>query len=273
MQGRIIAESDNSGGTLRTYIWDDGYQPVAQIDNVSGAERVTYLHTDPLGTPVLGTDSAGKIVWKAPVDPFGAGAPSEDPDGDGVVVKVNLRMAGQYYDAESNLHENGQRFYDPMVGRYVTSDPIGLRGGLNTYLYARANPLRYIDPTGLDSQFTVGINLSIGGNPIPVLPGFFGGGGLNIGFTSSGQIIIQAQATGSAGVGLFAGVGAQAGVSKTKCPTKPGISVDHSLQGDFNFGAGPSVGGSVQYDPENKGGGVQAGIGKIGAGLFAVTTV
>jgi YD repeat-containing protein len=78
--GRIIAESDGSGGTLRTYIWDDGYQPIAQIDNIAGTERITYLHTDPLGTPVLGTDSTGKIVWKAPADPFGAGAPSEDPD-------------------------------------------------------------------------------------------------------------------------------------------------------------------------------------------------
>jgi uncharacterized protein RhaS with RHS repeats len=71
--GRIIAESDGSGGTLRTYVWDDGYQPIAQIDNIGGTERITYLHTDPLGTPVLGTDSTGKIVWKASQDPFGAG--------------------------------------------------------------------------------------------------------------------------------------------------------------------------------------------------------
>jgi len=42
------------------------------------------------------------------------------------------------------------RYYDPKVGRYISSDPIGLRGGLNTYLYARANPLRYIDPKGLE---------------------------------------------------------------------------------------------------------------------------
>jgi hypothetical protein len=51
-----------------------------------------------------------------------------------------------------------------------------------------------------------------------------------------------------------------------QCETESGISVQNSLQGDFNFGAGPSVGGSVQYDA-NGGGGIQAGLGKVGAGF------
>jgi RHS repeat-associated protein len=56
---------------------------------------------------------------------------------------------GQYYDQETGLHYNYFRYYDPSTGRYVTTDPIGLAGGLNTYLYGSANPLLYIDPYGL----------------------------------------------------------------------------------------------------------------------------
>jgi len=58
-------------------------------------------------------------------------------------------LPGQYFDEETNLHYNHFRYYDPELGRYVTSDPIGLQGGVNTYLYANASPIIYIDPFGL----------------------------------------------------------------------------------------------------------------------------
>jgi RHS repeat-associated protein len=62
-------------------------------------------------------------------------------------------LAGQSFDAETGLHYNWHRYYDPKVGRYISSDPIGLEGGLNTYTYALNNPLRYFDPDGLAVQF------------------------------------------------------------------------------------------------------------------------
>ncbi|MCP5007849.1 MAG: RHS repeat-associated core domain-containing protein, partial [Planctomycetes bacterium] len=62
-------------------------------------------------------------------------------------IENNLRFAGQYYDAETGLHYNWNRYYDPETGRYMRVDPVG--EGLNLYLYVKNNPLKYIDPRGL----------------------------------------------------------------------------------------------------------------------------
>ncbi len=63
-------------------------------------------------------------------------------------VMNNFRLPGQYYDAETGLHYNWHRYYDPATGRYLTPDSAGLAGGTNLYPYALNNPANFIDPDG-----------------------------------------------------------------------------------------------------------------------------
>jgi RHS repeat-associated protein len=90
------------------------------------------------------------VEWNS--DAFGSTAANEDVDGDTIKTTVNLRFAGQYLDSESGLHYNYFRYYDPSTGRYLTSDPIGLDGGLNAYAYVEGNPINLIDPLGLHHE-------------------------------------------------------------------------------------------------------------------------
>jgi RHS repeat-associated protein len=89
------------------------------------------------------------VVWKNDnTEPFGNSMPDENPSGLGQFA-YNLRFPGQYYDQETGTSYNYFRDYDPITGRYIESDPIGLGGGINTYAYVNANPLQYSDSDGL----------------------------------------------------------------------------------------------------------------------------
>ena len=100
-------------------------------------------------TPRLITDTNNQSRWEWPHnDPFGNNAPNENPSNLGAFA-YNLRCPGQYFDSETGKHYNYFRDYDPSVGRYIQSDPIGLHGGINTYGYAISNPLALIDLFGL----------------------------------------------------------------------------------------------------------------------------
>ncbi len=145
--GQLLGEYGDDGKTIREYVYLNG-EPLVQINREGVSAEVIYLHTDHLGTPRRATDSSGTLVWSWDSDAFGATAANEDPDGNGILVTVPLRFPGQYYDQETGLHYNYFRYYDPSTGSYLTSDSIGLLGGINTYLYALANPINVYDPIG-----------------------------------------------------------------------------------------------------------------------------
>src|SRR5271169_5632988 len=100
------------------------------------------IHTDHLATPHKMTDSSGAVVWSAYYKPFGAATVTLS------TITNNLRFPGQYFDAETGLNYNYFRDYNPVIGRYIEKDPIGLRGGISLYRYVRNNPVNQIDPSG-----------------------------------------------------------------------------------------------------------------------------
>lgn len=223
---------------------------------------IYYVHTDQLNTPRRVTRPADNaIVWRWDSDPFGEAPANTDPDGDSVQFEYNLRFPGQYYDAETGLHYNYFRDYDPAIGRYVESDPIGLRGGINTYQYANANPVKFLDPAGLDPW----AGASAGGR----LDMLIGGFGVRTGFLTNpktGETCALTFRCLNIGVGVLAAFGAEASISFVgpRCGRDlDGLGLSLTL--DAVAPGAPGFGGSIDVS----GGGVGVGIGPTGgAGIF-----
>ncbi len=143
LNSQLIAETLVDGTLLREYIYLSG-EPLA-LKEYQNNPGTYYFINDHLGTPQQLIDGSGTIVWKAAYLPFGEAQVVTES------VVNNLRFPGQYFDAETGLHYNWHRFYDPTTGRYITADPIGLAGGMNLYAYVGGNPVNAIDITGLDT--------------------------------------------------------------------------------------------------------------------------
>jgi len=147
--GHLIGEYDNAGNLIQETVWYYDI-PVAVLKPSGSGVGVFYIHTDHLDTPRrVSRPADNAVVWSWNADPFGVGAANEDPDGDAQLFMYALRFPGQYHDAETGLHYNYFRDYDPAAGRYAQSDPIGLDGGINTYVYAEDAPILFFDPDGL----------------------------------------------------------------------------------------------------------------------------
>ncbi|UGS42594.1 RHS element core protein [Pseudocitrobacter corydidari] len=108
------------------------------------ARSLHLYHCDHRGLPLALISEDGNTVWSAEYDEWGNQLNQENPHH----LYQPYRLPGQQYDEESGLCYNRNRYYDPLQGRYITQDPIGLNGGINLYTYP-LNPLSGIDPLGL----------------------------------------------------------------------------------------------------------------------------
>ncbi len=142
LDGHLISVYSGTGIVLREYIYWGDQQVAIIIGN-----NTYFIHNDHLNTPQVVTDINKQVVWAADYEPFGNIVP-----GVASGIEILSRFPGQYSDEETGLFYNYFRDYDPSLGRYLQSDPIGLAGGINTYAYVGGNPLSFSDPLGLHGE-------------------------------------------------------------------------------------------------------------------------
>ena len=164
----LLGEYDNGSAASKgrtEYIWLPTEDGSATPIGTYRSSKLLAVHTDHLGRPRLVTDNTNTPVWQWPYSAFGnnksTGILKATPNpraasaNNPVLLRAtaatafNLRFPGQYADDDAENFYNYSRNYQPNQGRYVTSDPIGLEGGLNRYAYAKGAPTMFTDPLGL----------------------------------------------------------------------------------------------------------------------------
>ena len=176
-QGQLLGEYDANGAPVYETIYL-GAMPVGALKRTgtAGASNLAVsvynVHADHLGAARIITRPSDKaIVWRwDTAESYGGSAANQNPNSLGVFA-FNQRFPGQVFDAETGLFQNWNREYNPRIGRYVQSDPIGLAGGINTYLYANGSPLIFTDPEGLCGR-DLGSCMSGPNNPLKKNPDF-----------------------------------------------------------------------------------------------------
>ncbi|TPV51287.1 type IV secretion protein Rhs, partial [Pseudomonas fluorescens] len=142
---KLIAE--HHAERHRSYLYEpDSFRPLALLEGFGAKETKPYHYQlDHLGTPQELTNPEGEIVWSAHYRAYGQIARLDVGN-----IDNPLRFQGQYFDAESGLHYNRHRYYNPDIGRYLTPDPVRLAGGINGYRYV-PNPTGWVDQLGLST--------------------------------------------------------------------------------------------------------------------------
>ena len=147
--GKLVYERSSATSSMQEHVYLDGSIVASRglsFNIPGGAPSVSYRHTDILGSPVATTNQSQGVVVESKYEPYGAISNRASTN--------EVGFTGHSHDAASGLAYMQQRYYDPMIGRFLSADPVTVLegGGFNRYSYGNNNPYRYVDPDGRQSS-------------------------------------------------------------------------------------------------------------------------
>lgn len=244
--GHLVGEYGPTGNLIQETVY---------LGDIPVSVRTTlgtfYVHADWRNAPRQIDNSSGQAAWVWDPQPFGDNLPNNNPLGLAHSFVYNLRYPGQYYDSESLVSYNVFRNYEAKTGRYLESDPIGLKGGANTYSYAGGNPLSAIDALGLSYAQSWGstgaiaggglvagasivVDVATGGLNILATPAEVGAGAVGGGMIgySLGSMVDQV-------IGMANADNSDQSKDKTKEDAKPAVDTTNQCQSASSGGLVP----------------------------------
>ncbi len=175
---QCVADIDSSGNLLRSYTWGPGIDNLLAMTVYTGTVTKTYYAlTDHLGTVHALTDSSGNIVESYKYDAWGRVLGVYDNGGNPLTSDLGSPTSeignrylwqGREYSYATGLYNFRARWYDPVTGRWLSKDPIGISGGLNQYVFCNNNGVNFVDPYGTQEIF-IGIDWALLEEP-PITP-------------------------------------------------------------------------------------------------------
>jgi RHS repeat-associated protein len=249
-QGRALLDYNGASGAIQNwYAFGSGPNDVLNQINVAGSTRATTI-PDVQGSVVASLDASSGTLTKAGYQTYGESS----------VTSGTFRYSGARIDAETNgLYDFRARMYSPMLGRFMQTDPIGSKGGINRYAYVNNDPLNQTDPSGLwgfgpqaSATVEAGALVAGGGATGSVGGGVFWGGqqGLNLGAFASGGAFVGGPGYGASAPN--AQPGGTTAVARAAAGVGGGVFLTNAtsageLSGPFNTYSINTPIGSVQF--------------------------
>jgi RHS repeat-associated protein len=204
--------------------------PASRYDVAS--EEFAFYANNHIGTPLIMAkykNATGPVLWEADYKPFGEAKVYPKS-----AETNNFRLPGQYYDEETSLYYNYNRYYDPKTGRYLKPDPVGLLGGTNLFVYAQNNPVNLIDPYGLfiwgaHGNASGGVIAAIDGTAALLVKGLFNDIGLEADISGSFGPQITADLGAGFVIAPFADCISDLGGESMKINLRAFIGIDISI--------------------------------------------